>query len=715
MKTTLFAFLTGFILLSIGCSSPAGFTIGGSVQTSIWLAPDEPAYVRIAVDDLIGDIEKITGQRLPLVNDLADCTGNCITIGTLTNTEVKGLLANEGLPAMEGQWESYTLQTLEGSSAENPTLVIAGSNPRGTMFGIYHFLEHQLGVDPLYFWTGYEPEPSAAINLGTLDFVSTEPDFKFRGWFINDEDLLTEWKGGGGSRKIDYPYYGQVVAPEVLARVAEAAVRMRYNLMIPASFVDIRNPAEERLVAEASKRGLFLSMHHIEPVGVSAFGYQNYWEEKGEKPLFSFYSEPEKLKQTWREYAQRWAKYPDVVWQIGLRGIADRPMWMADPGVPQSDAERARLISEAMAVQRKIIIEVTGEANPLMTTTLWAEGADFNQKGLLEIPEEVMIIFADNSPGWVWQQDFYETERKKDRSYGVYFHHQLWGSGPHLVQGVPPTKVYQMFREARESNADQYAIMNVSNIREFPLGLAASSEMLWKMDQFEPKGFLKKWCTARFPDVPEETAEAYQQFFDAYQVVGERKIPGFLDGQQRGRGLRILRDLAEQLRDTTAYRIKREQQAKSQVGSRDAFHRSLSDANPAGSLPLEEILHSVRQQLADLAKAQQVADEALTQLEGEAKTFFTANLLAQIEILSGLGVWLENCIQAKQATDAHDLQQTEVYLQQALAACTKMQKGQQLAAQGKWADWYRGDKKMNLQDVAQKTKEVLDVLQQDKK
>jgi hypothetical protein len=702
------------ILLFDNCQSPANFTLGGEETAQIWLAPGEPAYVQLAVEDLIADVANITGKRLSVVADPSECAGHCLIIGTVTNETVAQLLPEAATEELKDQWERYAIQTLDDHPHLEKLLLIAGSNPRGTMFGIYHFLEYQLGVDPLYFWTDYEPEKRPEIVLDDLAYVSPEPDFKFRGWFINDEDLLTEWKDGGGIRTIDYPYYGQVVAPEVIQRVAEAAVRLRYNLIIPASFVDIRNPAEERLIAESSRRGLFISMHHVEPMGVSAFGYRNYWKEQGEEPLFSYYSEPEKLRQTWRLYAEKWARYPDVIWQVGLRGIADRPMWLADPGVPQSDVERARIISDAMAAQKEIIIEATGNPEPLMSTTLWAEGAVFNRQGLLDIPESVMIIFADNSPGWVWQPDFYETERIEGRSYGVYYHHQLWGSGPHLVQAVPPAKTYELFSEARETGADAYAIMNVSNVREFPLGLEASSAMLWDMASFAPEGYLQDWCAHRFPSAPEETAAAYQQFFDSYQRVGERQIPGFLDGQQRIRGRNILSELEEQLQDPVAYRAKMERRAQEKQGNTDAFRQSLSDTNPAGRLPLEEILPLVREQLSGLNKAQALAEATLSKLDGQARTLFEDNLLAQIRILSGLGQWLEACILAKQSADGGDQQAVKTNLQKAVNAFDAIRSGRQLAARGKWTDWYRGDKKMNLPALEKRTQEVLNRLE-DKK
>ena len=123
-------------------------------------------------------------------------------------------------------------------------------------------------------------------------------------------------------------------------------------------------------------------------------------------------------------------------------------MWMADPGVPQSDADRAGIISDAMARQREIVTEVTGQEAPLMTTTLWAEGSYFNERGLLDIPEDVITVFADNNSGWHWQADFYDTEREAGRQYGVYYHHQLWNWGPHLAQAIPPWQTGKVMREA---------------------------------------------------------------------------------------------------------------------------------------------------------------------------------------------------------------------------------------------------------------------------
>ncbi|NJK83296.1 MAG: hypothetical protein HC892_16060 [Saprospiraceae bacterium] len=303
----------------------------------------------------------------------------------------------------------------------------------------------------------------------------------------------------------------------------------------------------------------------------------------------------------------------------------------------------------------------------------------------------------------MWQQDFYDIERKEGWKYGVYFHHQLWGSGPHLAQGVPPSKTHEMFKKAKTTGANEYAIMNVSNIREFPLALESSSAMLWTLDNFDAKQYLENWCTRRFPLAAETAVAAYQQFFDSYELVGERQVPGYLDGQQRMRASAILKDLERQLDDPNAY-----QKASSSWNNRsDAFYRSLSDMNPASNLPLDTILPQVKRQLVHLNQAEELAETALADLKDTSKAFFETNLLAQIHILSGVGQWLAHCIQAKQAADKNDWATAKQELEQALLAFTTIKKGQQLAAKGKWQDWYRGDKKMNLPSAEAQTKAVL--------
>ncbi|MEM6845298.1 MAG: glycosyl hydrolase 115 family protein [Bacteroidota bacterium] len=705
--TNISLILALIISTMVSCQEPTPTLalVDETQQASIYLPASTSNPIRLAVDDLQSDIEKITGKQLSITEERDSATSQVLVFNLANESQRReAVQLHPDLDTLSGKWEAYVVQNV--SMNGNQYLLMVGSDERATMFATYHFIEDYLGVDPTYYWSGLKPVKREQLAWEEVRIVQNEPTFRFRGWFINDEDLLTEWRNGGGARNIDYRYYSQVVHPEVIRPVLETALRLRMNLIIPASFVDIRNPPEERLVAEAAKRGLFLSMHHIEPLGVSAFGYQNYWQEQGEEPLFSFYSEPEKITRTWQEYAQRWAKYPNVIWQTGLRGIADRPMWMADPGVPQSDADRGRIISEAIQVQSKVVDTLDQREQPLLSTTLWAEGAGLNQDEHLTFPDSIIIIFADNNPGWRWQADFYETERNPANQYGVYYHHQLWGSGPHLVQAVPPAKTYEMFKEAVEHQASDYAIMNVSNVREFILGIEASSEMLYNMKSFEVGAFMDQWFTTHFGELAESVQNLYRRFFNSYQIHETAEVPLLLDGQTRSYGYKVLNRLKMQMEQPEQYQEMLAQELKPTVESTWGS-RYLSDMHPANSLPPDEVLVPLQQQIQSLEGMEGSLEQAASQLTGDTLQFFRTNLIAQHEILIGLNRWLEAVILARLAMDEENSMAAGMHLQRAVEFLERVEKAKEITSEGeKWEHWYRGDKKMNIAEMQERTEQM---------
>jgi hypothetical protein len=679
---TLFFFVQGF-----GQKATPFTLVNQTQQAVIYLPQTETQPVQLAVKDLINDIKKITGKTLELV-DKKPLKKQAIFIQTLQNT----------------QEETYKIQNQKGN------LYIEGGNELGTIFGIYHFIEHYLGVDPMYFWNDKEPPQQAVLSWKNINYQSSKPTFKYRGWFINDEDLLTEWLDSDGKRNIDYPFYQQVVSPEAIKKVCETALRLRFNLIIPASFIDIRNPAEAALVKEAAKRGLYLSMHHVEPMGVSAFSYFNYWKEKdGTKPLFSYFSNREKVEEVWRVYAQEWAKYPKVMWQIGLRGIADRPMWLADPSTPQTDADRGKLISEAMAYQVRLIKEVDKRPNPLITTTLWAEGSVLNQAGHLDIPEHVTVVFADNSPGWRWQADFFQTKRASKNTYGVYYHHQLWASGPHLVPIVSPAKTQNVLNQAVEKGDTTYCIMNVSNIREFTLGIAASAQMLSDFKGFKTETFNNQWFSRYYGKQAQAVQQIYQTYFDSFELNDKTGTPILMDGQTNKLSTDILSELKLQLTDPPQYQAflkKKNQETEESKWIKSAIGDMLS-----GGLSHKELLDRVVKQKNGFLKANELAIKVLPTLPAEQKAFFETNFIASLKIMLGLETWLENTIQAKLSTDNNNGAEAKTYLQKALNAFSLIKEGQNLKTQSeKWKYWYRGDKKMNLTKKEALTKTVLELI-----
>ena len=680
------------LLLALAARADSfSFVTSGRVAPIV-VAAGEPEYVRLAAEDLAADVQRITGQRPAVAAGGTVSAGACVVVGTKAG----------------GPWESYRVESRGGR------LVIEGGDARGTMFGVYAFIEQVLKVDPLGFWSGREPEKHADLSWPEVSLVSGSPSFKFRGWFINDEDLLTEWRESGGKRKLDYPYYTQVVNREAMRAVVEALVRSRCNLIIPASFIDILNPPEAALVEECARRGVFVSQHHVEPLGVSAFSYFNYWKARGKDLTYSYFSHPDEVREVWRVYAEKWAAYPNVIWQLGLRGIADRPMWQADPKVPQSDADRGRLISEAMAAQVKILDEACPRQPRYLSTTLWAEGSELNRQGLLTIPAETIVVFADNSPGWKWPQDFYTTPRNPKNSYGVYYHHALIGCGPHLAQAVPPHKTFELLGTAVARQADTYAIFNVSNIREFVLGIDATAKMTWRMEGFDPDAWLKAWVSQRFSAKQAEIENAYKIYFNAYQIHDQQRVPFLLDGQMFGAGNKILSELAKQLKEARAgtgaapERIKADgAEVAVPAKDKDAFYAGLSDMHPA-SLGRRETVRRAAVQQAGFALALLHARAASAALPAAEAAFLQDNLIYPAEVMRQTSAWLEQLGLAHEALDLGDRPACARALAEAEAAFAQLPGLAESYCRGRWENWYRGCKKLNVSATLKKTRDVLE-------
>lgn len=678
-------------------------------KATIVVAAGEPECVKLAVQDFVSDVRKITGQTLVVVHRWEESGPNRVVVGTVGVPESNALLtrAAPGVgDSLKGRWESYRVQS------NGNQLVIAGSDERGTMFGLYAWIESHLGVDPLYLWSSRAPAQRTTLRWDSIELSSGEPTFKFRGWFINDEDLLTGWKEPGGKRHIDYPYYGDVISRDVMQAIAESLVRSRCNLIIPASFIDLFNPPEEALVQECARRGVFISQHHVEPLGVSAFSFFNYWKKRGRELKYSYYSHPREVEEVWRAYAKKWSAYPNVIWQLGLRGIADRPMWMADPATPQSDADRGALISAAMAAQVKILDEVGAPTPRYQTTTLWAEGSQLNEQKLLTIPNDTIVVFSDNSPGWKWQRDFYTTPRRPEHAYGVYYHHALIGSGPHLAQVPSPRKTYECLQLAASHGAASLVICNVSNLREFVLGIDATAKMTWNLADFEPERWLDQWIAARFSTGQATVAHAYRSYFETWQVHPTQGVPFLMDGQMLQTGNALLRQLTQRFQSgapKTPAVVDSAHSAPPSVGghagaTKDAFWAGIRDMHPTSTRGA--LVQGAGAQRAGFTRVHLLVESVAARLAAEEARFLRDNLGHQAELSLQLSTWAEAVTLASEAAENGHPRACRDALTQAEAAFSHLMARAEEYCWGPWLHWYRGSTKLNLRATLQRTREV---------
>ena len=453
-------------------------------------------YVQLAVSDLAEDFKRVNKNGIiPKMVD--DCAGSCIVIEE-----------NEG-GCEPIQDEGFSIRMRDDK------IYITASGYLGTIWGIYTFSEKILGIDPCYPFNDFEILKKEKLEISCIDITDAPESFGFRGVFINDEDLLAGWKDGGGIRYMNWHSDNVTVPAQVVDMVVETMLRLKLNLIIPATFLNIDNPSEKLITDRVVRRGIYISQHHIEPVGVSAYTFKNYCDKYGKKAEFSFIKNPGFMKEVWSYYAEKWSEYDNVVWQIGLRGEGDRPVWQEEKDLSEEKLkEYGQFISNAMNTQVDIIKKATDNKAKHFTSTLWMEGSKLMEKGLLDIPEGTTIIFADNGPNQLFAPEFYKTPRTADGKYGIYYHLQYFNLGPHLTPMTGIDKLFYNLNLCYEKGDRDYIVLNCSNVREFVYELRAYSQMTWDINAFTKDGYAED-STFIFGKYQDEAKKLIEEYYNA--------------------------------------------------------------------------------------------------------------------------------------------------------------------------------------------------------
>ena len=225
---------------------------GATVDT----APGDHDVVAIAAEDLRRDLVAVTGKR---------AGGDSIWAGTIgRNPAIDRLIASGRLDAkrLRGAWESFVIATVDRPApGVRRALVIAGSDRRGTAYGIYE-LSRAIGVSPWHWWADVTPlaHPELHVRPGTRRFGP--PSVRYRGIFLNDEDWgLTPWSA------TNFEPGKRGMGPKTYARVFELLLRLKANTLWPAmhkiSPAFNADPENARL---ADRYAIVMGSSHAEPM-----------------------------------------------------------------------------------------------------------------------------------------------------------------------------------------------------------------------------------------------------------------------------------------------------------------------------------------------------------------------------------------------------------------------------------------------------------------
>ena len=621
-------------------------------------------YVRLAAEDLRNDFARVSASQLrPAM--ISEENGYCIVIEENTMEDADAVTD-----------EGYSIRT-EGS-----IIRISADSYLGTMWGIYAFSHTVLGVDPCYLFNDLEPQKHDSLEIADLHITEKPAVCGFRGVFINDEDLLTGWKGGGGIRYLNYTWYGVTVPESVMDMVVETVLRLRMNLIIPASFLDIDNPPEKALADAAAGRGIYVSQHHLEPLGLSHFTLENYCRKFSKSGTYSYIQNPELLDEAWKYYAAKWAEYDHVVWQIGLRGKADRPVWEEDTPSDEDMQKYGEFISSAMRHQKEIVQEATAGKARYFTSTLWMEGSGLMEKGYLDMDSDVISIFADTGTNQMYGAEYYQVPRSPALKYGIYYHLQYFHEGPHLAPQTGLDKLYHNIRTAFENGDNSYFILNVSNVREFVFELHACAEMLWDIRTFSKEDYLNRYC-AVFRSAADEMRDLISLYYQSLPELDisclHKDLPKYFNYDYVNRAPEIKNFILKEGNVLT--------HGRDLIGS---FH----------SIPGDNLYREYYEELNRVIPRYEEIDRRLNTVCGSLperlRKHIEVKWLLYTKTLLCIYRWYVHLYDAKVFCDRMDSAGMIASLENACSSLEDYLRYRTCAEYGEFVHWFRGDTKMNV-------------------
>ena len=470
---------------------------------NLYVDTNDFAGVVRAANDLQADIVRVTSRAPEMIHDPARLGTNAILIGTIGKSRIiDQLIADHKIDALPiaGKWESFFIQVVpEPLPGVASGLVIAGSDKRGTIYGIYD-LSEQMGVSPWYWWADVTPEHKDALFVKTGKYVRGPPAVKYRGIFLNDEAPdLSNWitnTFGMVPTSTNPPIPPDIANynHQFYTKLFELILRLKGNYLWPAMWNNAFNEDDPENPRLADEYGIVMGTSHQEPM----LRAQKEWDRRYQKTLgsWNYAKHPDVVENFWREGIRRNKNFESII-TIGLRGANDTPMAGGGP-----EANMA-LLEKIVEVQRKIIAE---EMNPDVTKVpqlwcLYKEVQDFYNAGM-RAPDDVTLLWAEDNWGNVRRLPTAE-ERSRSGGAGIYYHFDYHG-GPRSYQWIntsPISKIWDQMSLAGQYGADRIWIVNAGHFKGYEFPLEYFMDLAWDTNRWisdNTDEFTWRWAEREF-------------------------------------------------------------------------------------------------------------------------------------------------------------------------------------------------------------------------
>jgi hypothetical protein len=385
-------------------------------------------------------------------------------------------------------------------------LVIAGSDKRGTIFGIYD-LSEQIGVSPWYWWADVPVHQHKELFVKPGKYTQGPPAVKYRGIFLNDEaPSLSGWV------KENYGSYNH----EFYTKVFELLLRLKANYLWPAMWGSAFNEDDPLNAKLANEYGIVMGTSHHEPM----LRAQQEWKRHGAGP-WDYAKNAEFLRHFWGAGIERNKDYESII-TLGMRGDGDLPM---------SASANTALLEQIVADQRSIIAKrMNSDLSEVpQDWALYKEVQEYYEQGM-RVPDDVTLLWCDDNWGNIRRLPT-PQERNRSGGAGIYYHFDYVGD-PRSYKWIntnPIAKVWEQMNLAYRYGADRIWVVNVGDLKPMEFPIEFFLDLAWRPENWpkEKLGeFGRLWAEREFGS---EYAADIAEILARYSKYNGRRKPELLE------------------------------------------------------------------------------------------------------------------------------------------------------------------------------------------
>ena len=456
------------------------------------------------------DLKMVSGSEPKLAVDTLPAASQLVIAGTLGHSKLIDQLVSEkkiDLSILNGKWEQFIIQVVENPfPGIEKALVIAGSDKRGTIFGIFE-ISKQMGVSPWYWWADVPIETQSNIYVKAQRFTLGEPSVKYRGIFLNDEEpALGRWA---------VEKFGSFNS-QFYEKLFELALRMKSNFVWPAMWWGAFNSDDPKNTQLAEDMGIVMGTSHHEPMNRA----HAEWKPFGGKE-WDYEKNPEQLRKFWTEGIER-TKNVETIVTLAMRGDGDMAM---------SASTNVALLQKIVEDQRKIIADVTKKpiAETPQVWALYKEVQDYYDNGM-RVPDDITLLLCDDNWGNIRKLPK-PGEAKRAGGYGIYYHFDYVGD-PRNYKWLNTTQIQRTWEQmnmAYRHGVDRIWVVNVGDLKPMEFPIEFFLDFAWNPDRWPAEKlqeYTRQWIENQFGS---KYSTEVASLIDDYTRFNSRRKPELME------------------------------------------------------------------------------------------------------------------------------------------------------------------------------------------